>query len=139
MDIDMDMDIETWLTSLSAAEFAQNFVKSGFPTLGAAAAAGLADGDLRKMGLTKLRSRKTVYNALLQAARGTGGGGFPPDSSPDSSVNLAPGGPREAAAPAAVEPDPFMGGVGDLGFFGGAADAGQSNDSAFGGGLWQGG
>ena len=141
-------DIGIWLAGLGAAEFAQNFLACGYTTSGAAAAARLSQDDLREMGLAKLRSRKAVYNALLEEANGSRAGGDGGGGSGDGFTS-APGGgqPQQQAGnfmdfapeqPPMEEPQafPFGGGGGDSlrapweGGWGGAApfDGGGGGD-----------
>jgi hypothetical protein len=66
-------DIEAWLLSLGAEEFTDVFLKNGYRTT--QSVSHLSQEDLRRMGLTKLRTRKNIYNALQLVARREGAGG----------------------------------------------------------------
>jgi hypothetical protein len=58
-------EIEQWLLNLGAEEFTGIFLSNGYTT--PQSACHLSQEDLRKMGMTKLRTRKNVYNALQVA------------------------------------------------------------------------
>lgn len=94
-------DIRTWLESIGAAEFEGVFLSRGFVT--PHSARGLTDGDLREMGIDKLKTRKLVFHALQQL----GPAGAPPGDSTWGRRGDSIGGGRTSPPGLIQSPAPF--------------------------------
>ena len=57
-------ELTAWLDSVGAGEFASAFAQRGFNSPQALALSGLNEENLRGMGMSKMKTRKAVINAL---------------------------------------------------------------------------
>jgi hypothetical protein len=57
-------ELTAWLDNIGAGEFASMFAQCGYTTPQAVARSGLTEDNLREMGMSKMKTRKAVMNAL---------------------------------------------------------------------------
>ena len=63
---DDSLPVGEWLEGVGFPEYAEAFVSQGFDTLASIRGAGLDDGDLRDIGVGKLRHRKAILSLVSQ-------------------------------------------------------------------------